>query len=181
MTGMPGAGKSTVTGLAARRMPRAVQLNGDTVNEMIVSGRVPFQAEPALEAAAQVDLCNRNLCALAMNFADAGFTAFIDWIIPTRQQLDLFVGLLAPRDVMLVVLAPGIKVCESRNTTRGPAEAWHFDGYEKLDAEMRRELGQIGWWFDTSALSPDAAAEQIVSETLHRATVPPPGEGGTSL
>ncbi len=50
-----------------------------------------------------------------MNLADAGFTPFIDWIIPTRQQLDLFVGLLAPRDVMLVVLAPGIEVCESRN------------------------------------------------------------------
>lgn len=172
MTGMPGAGKSTITRLVAGHLPRAAQLNGDTLNEMIVSGRVPFQAEPAHEVATQVDLCNRNLCALAVNFADAGFTPFIDWVIPTRQQLDLFVSLLAPHRVMLVVLAPGIEVCEYRNTARDPEEAWRFNGYQTLDAEMRRELGQIGWWFDTSALTPEATAEQIVSEIRRRALVP---------
>ena len=36
---------------------------------------------------------------------------------------------------------------------------------------MKRELADIGWWFDTSALTPDATAEQLVREVAAR-TVP---------
>ena len=50
VSGMPGAGKSTVTALAARRLPRAAQVRGDDVNQMILSGRVGFLGEPADEA-----------------------------------------------------------------------------------------------------------------------------------
>lgn len=113
------------------------------------SGRVWALGEPADEAARQVELCNRNLCALAGNFADAGFTPVIDWVIPDRRQLDFFIGLLAPRPVLFVVLAPGIEVCRYRNTIRDPEERFDFDGYDELDAAMRRELGDAGWWFDT--------------------------------
>jgi hypothetical protein len=34
-------------------------------------------------------LCNRNLCTLANNFCDAGFTPLIDTVIPDREQLSL--------------------------------------------------------------------------------------------
>ena len=83
VTGMPGAGKSTVTRLVATQLPRSARLDGDVLNEMIVSGRVWALGEPADEAARQVALCNRNLCALAANFADAGFTPVIDWFART--------------------------------------------------------------------------------------------------
>ena len=42
VSGMPGAGQSTVTALAARLLPRAAQVKGDEVNQMIVSGQVWF-------------------------------------------------------------------------------------------------------------------------------------------
>jgi hypothetical protein len=152
VTGMPGAGKSTV-------------------NRLVVSGRVGPISEPADEAARQLELCNRNLCALAGNFADAGFTPVIDWIIPDRDQLDLFVKLLAPRPIQFVVLAPGIGVCRYRNTIRDPRERFYFDGYEKLDADMRRELGDTGWWFDTSTLTPEETADRILREGPGRASI----------
>ncbi|MER5178927.1 AAA family ATPase [Streptomyces sp. NPDC002896] len=171
VTGMPAAGKSTVTRLVAERLLRAARIDGDDLNLMILSGRVWALGEPADEAARQVELCNRNLCTLANNFADAGFTPVIDWIIPTRQQLDFFVTLLAPRPVLFVVLAPGSEVCRYRNTIRDPISRFDFDGYEALDADMKRELGDVGWWFDTSALTPDQTAEQIVREARHRALV----------
>lgn len=170
-SGMPAAGKSTVTRLAAKRLPRAARLDGDVVTRFIISGRVWALGEPADEAARQVDLCNRNLCALAANFADAGFTALIDSIVPTREQFDLFVRLLAPRPVMFVVLAPGPESCKYRNTIRSPEEQFHFDGYETLDASMRRELGDVGWWFDTSGLSPEQTTEQVLRQAPQRARV----------
>lgn len=164
VTGMPGAGKSTVTRLIADRLPRSARLDGDFISRLVVSGRVGALGEPAEEAARQVELCNRNLCTLANNFSDAGFTPVVDWVIPDRAQLDFFVSLLPARRVLFVVLAPGIDVCRYRNTLRDPRERFDFDGYEDLEAAMKRELGDVGWWFDTSALSPEQTADRIVRE-----------------
>jgi adenylylsulfate kinase-like enzyme len=169
VTGMPGAGKSTVTALAARLLPRAAQVKGDDVNEMIRSGRVGFLGEPAAEALRQSELCNRNMCALAANFADFGFTVLMDTVVPDRAELDFLHRMLAPRPVRLIILAPGIAVCQHRNATRDPEERFEFDGYHRLEADMRRQVGHLGWWFDTSALSPAETAGQLVREVADRA------------
>ena len=168
VSGMPGAGKSTVTTLAARSLPRAARVKADDVNEMILSGRIGFRGEPADEALRQEDLCNRNVCSLANNFIDFGFTVLIDRIVPNPARLDILVGLLAPRPVRLVTLAPGVEVCQHRNATRDPDERFDFDGYDQLAADIRRELGGVGWWFDTSALTPEETAEQLVREAALR-------------
>lgn len=171
VTGMPGAGKSTVTRLVAERLPRSARLDGDFIGRLVSSGRVGALGEPADEAARQVELCNRNLCTLANNFSDAGFPPVIDWVIPDREQLDFFVSLLPARRVLFVVLSPGIEVCRYRNTIRDPRERFDFDGYEGLDADMKRELGDVGWWFDTADLTPEETADRVVREAHHRALV----------
>ncbi|RZU13599.1 hypothetical protein EV645_4446 [Kribbella rubisoli] len=68
VTGMPGAGKSTVTRLVAEQLPRSARLGGDEFNQLIVNGFVWALAEPADEAARQVELLHRNLCAPADRF-----------------------------------------------------------------------------------------------------------------
>ncbi|WP_119295137.1 AAA family ATPase [Streptomyces sp. YIM 130001] len=171
VTGMPGAGKSTVTRLVAERLPRSARLGGDELNKMIVSGFVWALGEPADEAARQVALLHRNLCSLANNFADAGFTCLIDAMVPSRAKLDFFLSLLTPHPVLLVVLSPGIEVCRYRNTIRDPRDRFDFDGYEALDNDMKREFGDAGWWFDTSTLTPDQTADRIVRDAHRRALV----------
>ncbi|WP_020574341.1 AAA family ATPase [Actinopolymorpha alba] len=171
ITGAPGAGKSTVSLLVAQALARTALLNGDQLNRLIISGRVWALGEPADEAARQVRLCNENLCALAANFADSGFTPVIDWIVPDREQLDFYLHLLSPRRVLLVVLAPSIDVCRHRNTIRDPDDQFFFEGYEALESSMRDGFGTVGWWFDTSDLTPEETARQIIAEAPAHARV----------
>ena len=165
VSGMPGAGKSTVSGLAANLMPRAAQVKGDDVNVMIRSGAVWFMGEPRDEALRQYELCKRNMCALANNFVDFGFTVFMDTVVQDRAMLDLLLALLSPRPTRLIILAPGIEVCKHRNATRHPDEQFAFDGYHQLEADMKRDLADAGWWFDTSALTPEETAKQLVARS----------------
>jgi hypothetical protein len=169
VSGMPGAGKSTVTSLAARLVPRGAEVKGDDVNQMIVSGAVWFMGTPRDEALRQYELCKRNMCALAGNFVDFGFVALIDTVVQDRPMLDFLLALMSPRPVRLVVLAPGIDVCKQRNSMRSAVEQFAFDGYEQLEADMHRDLGDVGWWFDTSRLTPDETAERLVRELGERA------------
>ena len=175
VTGMPGAGKSTVTGLAARLLPKAAQVKGDDMTLMIQSGSVGWMDKPVEEALRQDQLCNRNMCSLANNFIDFGFAVLMDTVLADRAELDFFLARLSPRSVRLVVLAPGIDVCKHRNMTRSPVARFDFDGYERLEAEMTREFGEIGWWFDTSALSPDETAAELVAHVCDRAAPLQPG------
>lgn len=168
---MPGAGKSTVTRLAARLLPRAAQVKADDLNAMILTGRVWALGEPADEAARQQVLCERNLAVLANNFIDTGFMVLIDELVRDRAELDLLLQLTAPRPVALVTLAPRIDVCEHRNATRDPEEYFEFHGYAELEATLRREVGDAGWWFDTSDLGPEETAERIVRDAWTRGLI----------
>src|SRR6185437_43309 len=127
-----------------------------------------FMGEPRDEARRQYELCKRNMCALANNFVDYGFTVFMDTVVQDRAMLDLLITLMSPRPVRIVVLAPGIEVCQYRNETRHPDEQFAFDGYHELEADMKRGLRDVAWWFDTSALTAEETAQQLVSEAVDR-------------
>ena len=175
VTGMPGAGKTTVTSLAARLMPRAARVGGDDVNAMIGNGFVWFLGKPTDEALHHDELCNRNMCSLANNFIDFGFTVFMDTVLADRSELDFFLALLSPRPVRLAVLNPGIEVCKTRDAARASREQFAFDGYERLEADMRREFGDIGWWLDTSDHTADETAKELVAQLTGRTAALLPG------
>lgn len=163
VTGMPGAGKSTVTRLLAARMPRAARIAADDMNAMILAGAVWPLGHPAEEAARQVELSYRNLAALAKNFTDAGFVTVIDCVIPDGAHLNRLLGHLRSDTPSLVVLAPGAEACKERNAGRAASERFTFDGYDELDEAMRRGFGDRGWWLDTSDLSADRTADLIAA------------------
>jgi hypothetical protein len=175
VTGMPGAGKTTIANLVGRLAPRSAQVGGDAVNAMIASGFVWFMGKPTEEALRQDELCNRNMCSLANNFIDFGFTVLMDTVLADRAELDFFIALMSPRPVRLVVLAPGIEVCKYRNANRALEERFDFDDYERLEADMIREFGDIGWWLDTAHMSAQQTAERIAAELSERALLIDPG------
>lgn len=162
VTGAPGAGKSTVSRLVAEALTRSAMLRGDFVRGLVVGGHVWALGEPADEAARQTRLCNDNLVSLARNLVAAGFTPVIDWVVPDRAQLDVFVDGLGDLGLRLLVLDPGGPVCRARNEERVPEEQFLFEGHEALTATMRAGFGELGWWFDTSALTPEDTAARVV-------------------
>ena len=172
---MPGAGKTTITDLVGRLLPRGAQVGGDAVNVMIRSGAVGFMDKPTEEALRQDELCNKNMCSLANNFVDFGFTVLMDTVLVDRSELDFFIALMSPRPVRLVVLAPGIEVCKSRNAHRAPHEQFDFDGYERLEADMIREFSEVAWWLDTAHLTARETAERITAGLTDHASVIAPG------
>lgn len=173
VTGAPGAGKSTITDLVTRALTRSARLDGFFVSQLVVSGHVWALGEPADEAARQVRLCHANLCALAGNVADAGFTPVIDTVVPDREQLGHFRDGLAGRPLLLVVLDPGADACIERNANRPPREQFFFDGYDRLRRTMRDGFGELGWWLDTSGLTAEETAAQILQQAPTRALVAP--------
>lgn len=172
VTGAPGAGKSTVSRAVAAALSRSALLEAYVVSGMVVSGYVWPLGEPADEAARQIRLCHENLCVLATNLADAGFTPVIDVVVPDLANLDGFRSALGDR-LRLVVLDPGTDVCVSRNATRAPIEQFFFDGYDGLHATMSTGFGGLGWWLDTSTQSSDETVDQLLAHADDRARVEP--------
>src|SRR5438552_186860 len=107
ITGIPGAGKTTVARLLAERLERSVVIEGDLLQGWIVSGNVWPGEEPAAESTRQIRLNMRNQCLLAQSYAAAGFTPIIDYVIVTRGDLDEYREQLGELNAHLVVLHPG--------------------------------------------------------------------------
>ncbi len=137
---------------------------------MVASGAVGPVSEPRAEAERQLLLRAHNVCSLANNFAAFGFYPVLDHVVPNRRVLDLMVGLLTPRPVLFVTLAPTPEVAAARNTSRERLEQVDYT-FASLRQEMSDELSSVGWWFDTSALTPEQTATTITTEAPTRAVL----------
>lgn len=172
ISGIPGAGKSTVASLLAQRFDRGVHIDADVVRAMTVSGnawapwRPPahprFEQDLGEEAERQLRLRARNTSLLADSFFAADYTVALDEIA-IGERLDDFRADIKGRPLLLVNLAPSLDVVERRDAGRAGEKV--FETWAYLDEVMRRYQRGVGLWLDTSELTP----EQTVDEVLRRA------------
>jgi chloramphenicol 3-O-phosphotransferase len=161
ISGVPGAGKTTVARALAGEFPRSAHIEGDLVGEQfIVRGLVPPQGPPRDEAQAQLELRRRNMCALADSFAAAGFMPVLDDVVVAAPVLRGYLATLRSRPLLLVQLAPALDVVRMRDAARDKNV---FGLWSHLDAQLRTEMTGYGLWLDTSAMTVTETVREILT------------------
>ena len=160
ITGMPGAGKSTIARQLAERFDRAAHVDIDMVfHHFTVTGR----AEPSVltdETTAQSRLAVRNAAAMARNYADEGFLCVLEGAVARRDEVMLAADAVHPHRLLLVVLAPPLAVSEQRDAQRsGKNVAEHFRHLHEL---IHAELPGLGVWIDSKDHSPAHTVDTIL-------------------
>jgi len=174
ITGIMGAGKSTVAQVLAERLPRAVHVRGDAFRRMIVSGRAEMVPRADAEALAQLRLRYRLGATVADGYAAAGFTAVYQDII-LGEDLTAVTDAIHARPLYLVVLAPRPEVVRQRADSRGKVSGYGEWTVDALD-EMLRATPRIGLWLDTSDQSAEESVDAIVARALEAQIQAPPAD-----
>jgi predicted kinase len=163
ISGIPGAGKTSVARALAARLERSVHIEGDLVGRgFIVSGLVPPEGDPRDEAERQLLLRRNNIILLANSFASEGFAPVIDDVVVSPSVLAQYLELLEPRPLVMVQLTPDVDVVGSRDAER---DKHVFEIWSHLDAELRSTMRGVGLWIDSG----DMTALETVDAILARA------------
>jgi chloramphenicol 3-O-phosphotransferase len=162
INGIPGSGKSTVARALCAAFPRAAHIEGDRLQDLIISGSVPPGGSPHDEEARQIHLNVRNQCLLSSSFADAGIVPVIDYIVTSRARLREYYDQLAGYALHLVTLDPGVEVALERDRLRD--EKTVGARWVHLRDEIVAELWGVGLWLDTSAMTPEQTIARILAE-----------------
>ena len=168
VSGIPGAGKSTIAKRIAARLPRSVHLEAELLQRFVVGGSVWPDGEPQQEAMRQLRLRGRNVALLADSFFEAGFTAVVDDVV-IGTRLDELRSDLASRPLLFVLLTPRLDVVRERNRQRPGKDV--FEAWRHLDAVAREETPRVGLWLDTSEQSAEESAEEILRRAPREAVV----------
>jgi len=160
ISGIPGAGKTTVSRKLAERFERSVHLEGDVIGyKLVVKGLVLPNDEPREEAVRQLTLRRRNMSLLAKSFEDDGFTVVIDDVVVSPSGLDdQFAELDRPFN--FVQLRPRLDVVEQRDAGR---DKHFFHVYKHMDPQMRSwPEPRPGLWLDSSDMTADETVDAIL-------------------
>jgi len=168
ISGIPGAGKSTISAIIARRLARSVHLEAEALQRLIVGGSVWPDGEPHEEAMRQLRLRGRNVALLADSFFETRFTPIVDDVVIATRLAELRQDVRS-RPLLFVLLVPRLDVVQRRNRERPGKDV--FATWRHLDAIARTETPRVGLWLDTSEQTPEESAAEILDRAWQEAII----------
>lgn len=146
--GMPGVGTSSVGLALAETLGRAIFIDGATIGDMVVSGRVEHdEDEPSQDAVEQVLFRYAGGLVLADTYRAAGFDAVIAEAVG-GEFLDDYLQIAAPETLHLVMLHPSTDAVRERDASRDLErdDQELEDSWTLIDTQTAR----LGLWLDTT-------------------------------
>ena len=160
ITGLMASGKSTVSEILAKKMERSVHIRGDIFRKMIISGREAMSNTLSEEAARQLNLRYKIASLAAKEYYSAGFNVILqDNYYGTA--LNEMLKQLSPYIPKIVVLNPSLETIKQREENRNKKGYRGFDA-KALYEDFIRETPKIGYWLDTSELTPEETVKNIL-------------------
>ena len=157
ISGIPGAGKTTVARMLAESFERGVHIEGDVVgHQFIASGLVAPHQEPVEERERQLNLRRRNIVLLANSFLKESFVVVVDDVVLSSSVLTFYKeSLNSP--IKFVQLCPHPDVISRRDAAR---EKHVYDIWAHLQSDLE-QMPREGLWIDTSQMTADATVQAI--------------------
>jgi chloramphenicol 3-O-phosphotransferase len=163
ISGVSAAGKSTAARLLAARFPRGVCVHGDSILDMIVSGRARMTPGASQEALAQLRLRYAAALAVAATFLKDGFDVVVEDVIVGHVLRD-FLALVPVDEFHLIFLDPDAEAIARREAGRGKraygGKRFSIDGLQRI---LREETDRMGLWLDTTHLTAEQTVDQILA------------------
>jgi predicted kinase len=148
ITGLMGAGKSTVAQSLAERLSPSVHLRGDIFRKMIVNGRAEMSPDPSTAALGQLSLRYKLARDAAATYSEAGFTVVYQDVILGPMLSDLIAS-FADYEVALVVLNPSLSTVAKRDRERHKT-VYGDDWTPEVLGTALDATPRLGLWLDTS-------------------------------
>ena len=161
ISGVPASGKTTVSRLLASRLDRAVCVPGDTIREMVVTGRADMRPGAGEAELRQLLLRYQGALAVAAVYLDAGFDVVVEDVI-IGPVLPTFLAHVPVPELHLVFLDPGADAVADRD--RGRSKTGYGGNWDigQLRDVLRAETPRLGLWLDSTQLSAEQTVDQIL-------------------
>lgn len=166
LRGLPGIGKTTVAAILRERMVPSVRVSVDTIRYFAVPRDL---SEETIEAA------ERAASALAMSYANDGFTVFVEGVFASVDTVGAITGELAAGGVeaSVVTLSGSLDDALARNSARNPNIQLDPERIRFLHAQFDDTHGHV---IDTSERVAEEVAEFIEERLAAPASLPSPSD-----
>ena len=176
ITGVPGAGKSSVAAELMRRFDYGLHIPVDDLRDLVVSGAAHPVPEWTAEAGRQFALARAAAGQIAATYHAAGFAVAVDDVLGPDDAAAILGAGLSQRDVHKILLHPSLGTALSRSaarTTKRFDASVLADTIRRLHQQIRPgDYAAAGWLtIDSGELTVGQTVDQILG---HAAAGAPP-------